>query len=168
MRRALSTVAATIALLSCGCVEGNSAALPSSPSSAAAVAIAAAPAPLFSEDARSPGAPPQPPVVRSRQALADVAAVGFGSPTLAARLTLNLFADTRYVAVFDHALNSPLSDVWYGTLEGVADSEVVLAVSGGVFAATVTLPTAYYSVMPGDGGRVLIAQIDRNALAPPD
>ena len=128
---------------------------------------ASAPA-LFDDEQSSSGAPVQPPATRSRNATVNVGAIGLDAAAATSRVLLNLFRDTQYVAVFDHLQSAPISRSWIGAIDGVANSEVVLAVSGGVFAATISLPNAYYTVMPADGGRYLIAQIDRDAMRPPD
>lgn len=163
---ARALLAIIFALGATGCSH-SSGATPLAPSAKTTSALAAAMQSLFSDDDGLPGPPRQSPVVRSRQATVNVGVVGFGTRTPAERIGLNLFADARYTAVFDHAADTGISSVWFGTIEGVAGSDVVLTVSAGVFAATVTMPNAYYSVMPSDGGRVLVAQIDRSAMLPP-
>jgi len=168
MRQALNTLLAAAIVFGSACGESGSAA-PLAPAASASQPTASASAPsLFDDDPGSSPGPAQPPVTRSRRATVNVDAIGLGSPAATPRVLLNLFRDAEYVAVLDRVQRTGISTSWIGTIDGVAGSEVVLAMSGGVFAATVSLPNAYFSVLPADGGRYLIAQIDRAGMLPPD
>ena len=87
-----------------------------------------------------------------------------GAPARAARsVDLNLFDDTRLVALLDHVEIGPLGYAWVGSVAGVAESTVVLGVSEGMLAGTISLPKAVYTVSRA-GGRYAVAEIVRSAL----
>jgi len=80
-------------------------------------------------------------------------------------LQLNLFDDAIFRAVLDRReVLSETSVVWLGHIEGVQNSQVTLAIEGGVMAGNVRIRQSLYQVRyVGDGTHVLY-QIDPTAF----
>lgn len=119
---------------------------------------------LFSEDAQRSrpdqrSQPNGPPVVRRRLATANLRQLtaadrASGFPVGAATsLELNLFDDVQFVAQLSRAEDVGGGSVsWTGTLVGIPEGLVILAVTNGVLAGSVTTITAAYEIrwQPGD------------------
>lgn len=103
---------------------------------------------LFREAPGKAKAPDDDPaVVRSR--LVTVAFKSLAVPRKAAkvRLEMNLFPDVSYFAVLERTVNPGQTyNSWYGSLEGVEGSQVVLVEGGGTLMGSVRTPRESYRV----------------------
>ena len=80
---------------------------------------------------------------------------------------LNLFDDVVFTAVFDRTETNSLSSYgWIGHLEGVEYGQVVLVVTNGLLAGSVSMPGAIYEVRPLGNGVHVIEDIDQSAFPP--
>lgn len=80
-------------------------------------------------------------------------------------LRLNLFEDTSFTAVLDRVESRPPNAfTWVGHIEGVAHSQVTLAVEDEVMSGNITLPKTFYQVRYAGNGVHAIYQIDQSAF----
>jgi len=88
------------------------------------------------------------------------------APTAARSVDLNLFDDVNLVALFDHMEIVPAANgaAWVGTVAGVEDSQVILAVSDGVLSASVSAAGRLYSAKRDAGGTYTVAEVNPNAI----
>ena len=92
------------------------------------------------------------PVVRSRPVeldlglLAAEADLPAGALVQKKGLSLNLFDDVSFIADADRIEESPQGLIWVGTLRGVEQSQVVIAVTGDVVAGNISLPDGRYHI----------------------
>ena len=110
-------------------------------------------------------------VRRSREATVDVTwlaasepHLGFTAPRAARSINLNLFRDAEFVAFLDHVETGPIGYAWVGTIGDIEGSQVILAVSDGVLAGSVNLPTTTYTIAQAGDGWYAVAEINRAAL----
>jgi hypothetical protein len=83
-------------------------------------------------------------------------------------LELNLFDDAIFRAVLDRReVRSETSVVWLGHIEGVENSQVTLAVEGGIMAGNIRIRQSLYQVRYAGEGTHVLYQIDFTAF-PPD
>jgi hypothetical protein len=83
-------------------------------------------------------------------------------------LQLNLFDDAIFRAVLDRReVRSETSVVWLGHIEGVENSQVTLAVEGGIMAGNIRIRQRLYQVRYAREGTHVLYQIDPTAF-PPD
>jgi hypothetical protein len=83
-------------------------------------------------------------------------------------LELNLFDDAIFKAVLDRReIRSESSFVWLGHIEGVENSQVTLAVEGGIIAGNFRIRQSLYQVRYIGEGTHVLYQIDPTAF-PPD
>jgi hypothetical protein len=83
-------------------------------------------------------------------------------------LELNLFDDAIFRAVLDRReVRSETSAVWLGHIEGVENSQVTLAVEGGIMAGNIRIRQNLYQVRYAGEGTHVLYQIDSTAF-PPD
>jgi hypothetical protein len=85
-------------------------------------------------------------------------------------LTLNLFADTRLVAVLDRVEQTETGYVWVGRLPGVELSRVTLAVTANIMAGSISTPDTIFVIRHVSDGVHVIQELNRGALpreAPP-
>ena len=83
-------------------------------------------------------------------------------------LELNLFDDAIFKAVLDRReVRSETSFVWLGHIEGVENSQVTLAVEGGIMAGNIRIRQSLYQVRYIGEGTHVLYQIDPTAF-PPD
>ena len=77
-------------------------------------------------------------------------------------LTLNLFPDTSYLAIFQQStIPDPLNPsrfIWQGTIDGIPDGHATLAVNGGSLAVTVSVPNGLYHIIDTGQGPHFIKQ----------
>jgi len=92
-----------------------------------------------------------------------------GSPSGAgAFVLLNLFRDTCYTAVLEHAAGEPPTKfTWMGRVKGVPGSQVTLVVENAVMAASITVPGRVFQVRYLGNGVHAVVEIDQRAF-PPD
>jgi peptidyl-Asp metalloendopeptidase len=135
--------------------------------------------PLFGQ---FPGPPPttssgRPVPVRQRavsinfQRLRDSLPAAAGGNNATNRLHLNLFPDADFTAVRDRVETTDTGYVWVGKLEGVAESQVTLAVSGtaatgSVMSGSVVTPTVAYTMHFSPAGAHVVEQVNLNAFPP--
>jgi hypothetical protein len=112
----------------------------------------------FSDGPVVPGLPAT--VQRSRSVTADLSAFAAPRGTGAATLALNPFYDATYTAVRDNVSQDAGIVTWLGHLDGIADSQVTLAVGGGQMVGTISRPGALYQVRYAGAGVHRIVQID--------
>ncbi|WP_295394593.1 Ig-like domain-containing protein [uncultured Thiodictyon sp.] len=95
---------------------------------------------------------------RARHAKVNVAALG------AARLNLNLFDDTQLTAVRDRVdLHLAGGMAWVGHIEGVPNSEVVLAAKGAVIMGTVDLVDRFFEIAYLSGNTHAVRELAPNS-----
>ena len=101
-------------------------------------------------------------VVRQRAVSVDLALVGgaWGALPAANRLRLPLFDDVEYAATLQRVEQGRHGTAWIGTVDGVALSQVVLAVVGGDMTGSITMPGRSFDVQPAGGGLHLAREID--------
>jgi hypothetical protein len=124
-----------------------------------------APPPLFRAiaGAQALGADPDDvSVVRRRAVLIDLELVGGARGALppAPRVVLTPFDDVELVAALQRTENGRHGTAWIGTIEGVAYSQVVLAVVAGEMTGSITMPGRTFDVQPAGGGVHLVREID--------
>src|SRR5262245_29335366 len=81
-------------------------------------------------------------------------------------LLLNLFPDTRFVAVLDRVEQTATGYVWVGRLQGVGASSVTLAVNANVVAARIVTVEAAYAVRYAAAGVHIVQELNRQAFPP--
>jgi hypothetical protein len=106
-------------------------------------------------------------VTLNPDALPGAVSAQSGAPN---RVSLNFFPDANFIA--DLKLSKTYSDggtVWFGTLEGIPDSNVVLVQGGDLLTAQAIYPGGSYSVRPLQGSTYQVAQVRSSAfpLEPP-
>lgn len=85
-----------------------------------------------------------------------------------ALVLLNLFHDTCYPAVLEHATGEPPTKfTWMGRVKGVPGSQVTLVVEDAVMAASITVPGRVFQVRYLGNGVHAVVEIDQGAF-PPD
>jgi hypothetical protein len=99
-----------------------------------------------------------------RESFVDIQLDVLGSATAPAQtVDLNLFEDTRFTAIYDRTETNVLgSHAWIGHVDGVEFSQVVLVVTDGIMAGSVTMPGANYQVRPLGGSQHVIEEIDQS------
>ena len=145
---------------------------------AAAVPQAASAADLFTNVVLPPSASTTlgPTVVRQTfvtiefDKLRETLPTFLGGAQTAQSLALNLFPNTRFVAVLSRVEPTGTGYVWVGTLQGVDFSAVRLAVTRNTMAASITTPAATYSIRHVENGVHVVQEINLSAFpaeAPP-
>lgn len=82
-------------------------------------------------------------------------------------LALNLFGDLSLTAMKDRMeVRSENRYTWYGHIEGVEHSQVILVVEGGSLAGSITTRGDLYQIRDIGGGIHAIYEIDQSALPP--
>jgi hypothetical protein len=161
-------LAVAVQLTACSSI-GSNAAAPAAPSDATPVgAKTEVEAPAIFDADTGVTLPPVDGVLRRRDTNVDVQKIGFDSVTMASQLTLNLFSNAQYVAVFERPEYTVSGRAWVGRVDGLSGSIVTLALGeGGSFSAMVMLPASFYSVTSGANGRYIVNEVDRSALPRP-
>ena len=115
------------------------------------------------------GEPDDVSVVRQRAVAIDLELVGGARGALppARRIALPLFDDVVLVAAFQRTEAGRHGTAWVGTIEGVAYSQVVLAVVAGEVTGSVVMPGRAFDVQPAGGGLHLVREVD-DRLKPGD
>ena len=82
-----------------------------------------------------------------------------GAP--ASSVTLNLFDDMLFTALFDRTESNELgSYAWIGQLDGIEFSNAILVVTNGLLAGSISMPGAQYEVSLAVDGIYAVKQID--------
>lgn len=132
-----------------------------------------APSPLFADSPVVGSASRQgPEVIRERFVTIALNLLGGGDSPPSDVLVLNLFEDVTLTARLSHFERAQDGYTWIGRVEGVKLSDVVLVVTQGVLAGSITMPGATYVIEHTDaeyqGKKVYtIYEIDQSTF-PPD
>jgi len=106
-------------------------------------------------------AAPDPTVVRSL----NVTVINQGALQREDTITLNLFSDVSFNAVKDRVeKRGPGSYTWFGRVEGVKDSQVILAVENGGMAGNITVDGQMYQVRDTGIGIHSVREIDHSGF----
>ncbi len=97
--------------------------------------------------------------------------VAFGTmerPThLPGQISLNLFEDTQFTAVFDRVeKNLHTGFAWIGHLEGIEHSQVVLVIGDGMLTGSVSFPGKNYQVRGLGGALHVVEEMDHSQFPP--
>jgi hypothetical protein len=107
-------------------------------------------------------AAPDPTVVRSRNVYVVNQAALQGEDTI----TLNLFSDVSFNAVKDRVEKRGTgSYTWFGSVEGVKNSQVILTVENGGMAGNITVDGQMYQVRDTGSGIHSVREIDQSGFA---
>lgn len=122
---------------------------------------------LFQASSRQGTLPPGYPasILRSRFVTLDLAPFSTPSDPLSERLRLNLFEDVVLRAVRSEIKPNAGGIIWLGKVEGMPDSQVTLAVGGGIMIGNISLPDATYQVRYAGGDVHAIYSVDA-AISP--
>ncbi|MEE8392258.1 MAG: M12 family metallo-peptidase, partial [Anaerolineae bacterium] len=92
---------------------------------------------------------------------------GTGGSPVADVLELNLFDDTAFTAVLDHAESNPSGSLsWMGHLEGVEHGSAVLVVKDRVMVGSIKMPGAFYQIRYVGDGVHAIHEMNPGAFPP--
>lgn len=123
---------------------------------------------LFSDPLTAPSVrvPEEPAIARTRLVTVDLRVLARpsdpGAPPVTPRLLeLNLFPDVFLTAWLDRVEPvAPAGFVWIGQVSGAEDSHVILVVSDGVLAGSITVGHASYQVRYAGDGFYAISEVD--------
>jgi hypothetical protein len=163
--------------LVCLCVACASNSSPQLDATRAPVVVAtASPTALANDlffDAPAPASvPPDPLVLRSRAVTlnAELLALIAGPPGAASTpraLRLNLFPDAIFSARADRVDPNPNGFTWFGHVENVDKSQVLIVMNNGILVGTVRAGGKFFQMRVLAGATYVIQEIDPKAL-PPD
>ncbi|MBN1661913.1 MAG: fibronectin type III domain-containing protein [Anaerolineae bacterium] len=105
-------------------------------------------------------------VRRSRAVLVDPNLLPTDPARATEWLTLNLFDDVVLDVARDGLESTGRGYVWWGHVEGVPLSQVILVVRGGRVTGNVVTPEAFYQVRHAGNGWHLVRQVDQSAFPP--
>lgn len=82
-------------------------------------------------------------------------------------VALNLFADVSFITVNDRIeMRSSSRYTWYGHIQEVERSQVILVIENGSLAGSIMTPGEQYQIRDIGGGVHAIYEIDQSALPP--
>jgi len=82
-------------------------------------------------------------------------------------IVLNLFGDVSFLAIKDRMeMRSGSRYTWFGHVDGIKDSQVILVNEGGHLAGSVLVSEKHYQIRPTGGGDHAIYEVDESAYPP--